>query len=404
MKVTTMQSVDRWIGIPLCFALTGARKVGGWFRRPSIPDPPRKILFMEISEMGSMVLAYPLFRRTRELFPEAELFFLTFRENRHAVDILDVVPERNVLTVDGKSFLRFVSSTWSVLRTLRKAKLDLVFDMELFARNTAALSWLSGAKARIGYHGFHNEGLYRGDLLTHRVQYNPHIHMAYNLLNLIHAFTSPVEERPHTKAPLPSGDLKIPSFIASGEERTAVLKRIEALAAGDPSGKRIILINPNASDLIPLRRWPVENYAALAVRLLESGDRLVLITGTDAERDQAERLKEAIGSPRCINFAGQTTFTELLALYAVSDVLVTNDSGPVHFATLTDVRTVALFGPETPELYGPLGRNCRVLYAGYACSPCVSAFNHRRSPCGDNRCLQAITVDQVHEAVLSFLS
>jgi ADP-heptose:LPS heptosyltransferase len=403
MKVTSMQFVDRWIGVPLCFALTCARTLGKRLRTPSIPLQPRRILFMEISEMGSMVLAYPLFRKTRELFPEAELFFLTFRQNRHAIDILGIVPEENVLTIDGGHPFRFGISTWSALRTLRKTKMDIVFDMELFARYTAALSWLSGAGTRIGYHRFHNEGLYRGDLLTHRVLYNPHIHMAYNLLNLVHAFTSPLEERPHTKAPLPPGELKIPAFTAPGEEQKAVQKKIEALAAEDPSDKRMILINPNASDLIPLRRWPVDSYIALTKRLLESGDRLVLITGTDEEHGQAERIKEAVGSTRCINFAGQTSFTELLALYTISDVLVTNDSGPVHFSSLTSVHTVALFGPETPELYGPLGDNCSVLYAGYACSPCVSAFNHRRSPCSDNRCLQAISVEQVHEAVLAHL-
>jgi lipopolysaccharide heptosyltransferase II len=395
MNVSSMQFVDRWVGVPLCFVLTCARRLGRWFRSSPPPQTPRRILFMEISEMGSMVLAYPLFRKTRELFPEAELYFLTFQQNRHAIDILGVVPEENVLTLDGERPFRFVSSTWGVLRTLRKKRMDVVLDMELFARFTAALSWLSGAGARIGYHRFHNEGLYRGDLLTHRVQYNPHIHTAYNLLNLIHAFTSPLEERPHTKLPLPPEELPIPAYAASKDEQNAVKAKIEALAPGDPADKRIILLNPNASDLIPLRRWPDDNYVALAGRLLESDDRLVLITGTEAERDQAERIKEAVGSSRCLNFAGQTTFTELLALYSISDVLVTNDSGPVHFSSLTGTRTLALFGPETPDLYGPLGQNCRVAYARYACSPCVSAFNHRRSPCTDNRCLQALTVDRV---------
>ncbi|MFC2141537.1 glycosyltransferase family 9 protein [Acidobacteriota bacterium] len=395
MKVTSMQVVDKWIGVPLCFVLTCARRLGGWFRTPSAPQNPRRILFMEISEMGSMVLAYPLFRRVRELFPEAELYFLTFRQNRHAIDILGVLPEENVLTLDGERPLQFVASTWSVLRSLRKKRMDIVLDMELFARFTAALSWLSGGRARIGYHRFHNEGLYRGDLLTHRVLYNPHIHTAYNLLNLIHAFTSPPEELPHAKLPIPPEELPIPAYAAPEEEQNTVRAKIETLAPGDAAGMRIILLNPNASDLIHLRRWPVDNYITLAERLLGSDDRIVLITGTPAEHDQAERIKESVGSPRCINFAGQTTFTELLALYSIADVLVTNDSGPVHFSSLTRTRTLALFGPETPDLYGPLGENCRVAYAGYACSPCVSAFNHRRSPCSDNRCLQALTVERV---------
>jgi ADP-heptose:LPS heptosyltransferase len=173
--------------------------------------------------------------------------------------------------------------------------------------------------------------------------------------------------------PLDKGDLPIPAYKAPEEERNTVRDRIGAQAPEGPAGKRLILLNPNASDLIPLRRWPLDNYSALARRLLASDDRLVLITGTEAEHDQAELITRAVDSPRCINFAGRTTFTELLALYSISDVLVTNDSGPVHFSSLTGIRTLALFGPETPDLYGPLGKNCRVAYARYACSPCVSA-------------------------------
>jgi len=399
MNVTSMQLVDRWVGVPLCFLLTCVHTLGKWLRPPRPAPPPRKILFMEISEMGSMVLAYPLFRKTMDLFPQAELYFLTFRQNRHAIDILDVVPEENVFTIDGEHPIRFVTSTWSALRALRKQKLDVILDMELFARFSSAMSWLSGARARVGFHRFHNEGLYRGDLLSHRVEYNPHIHMAYNLLNLILALTRPAGERPHVKLPIEPGSLPIPAYTVPEADKALVWEKIAGLAPEDPAGKRIILLNPNASDLIPLRRWPLDNYISLAQRLLESPDLLVLLTGTQAEHARAEQLTEAVGSSRCLNFTGQTTFAQLLALYSIADVLVTNDSGPVHFSTLTRTRTLALFGPETPDLYGPLGKDCRVVYARFACSPCVSAFNHRRSPCSDNRCLQAITVDQVMEDI-----
>ncbi|MFA9453392.1 MAG: glycosyltransferase family 9 protein [Candidatus Aminicenantaceae bacterium] len=399
MNIAFMRIVDRWVGIPLCFLLTCVHTLGRWFRPSRSASPPQKILFVEISEMGSMVLAYPLFRKTMDLFPRAELYFLTFQQNRHAVDILDVVPEENVFTIDGEHPIRFASSTVKVLRALRKQKLDVILDMELFARFSAAASWLIGARARVGFHRFHNEGLYRGNLLSHRVEYNPHIHMAYNLLNLILALTRPAGERPHVKLPIEPGSLPIPAYTVPEADKTLLWEKIAALAPENPAGKCIILLNPNASDLIPLRRWPLNNYISLAQRLLESPDRLVLLTGTQAEHARAEQLTEAVGSSRCLNFTGQTTFAQLLALYSIADVLVTNDSGPVHFSTLTRTRTLALFGPETPDLYGPLGTDCRVVYARYACSPCVSAFNHRRSPCSDNRCLQAITVDQVMEDI-----
>ena len=106
-----------------------------------------------------------------------------------------------------------------------------------------------------------------------------------------------------------------------------------------------------------------------------------------------------IGSHRCVSFAGKTTLRQLIVLYTLADVLVTNDSGPAHFATLTPVHVVTLFGPETPKLFAARTPRNTVLWAGIACSPCVSAYNNRLSPCRDNRCMQAITVDQVFEAV-----
>jgi ADP-heptose:LPS heptosyltransferase len=82
--------------------------------------------------------------------------------------------------------------------------------------------------------------------------------------------------------------------------------------------------------------------------------------------------------------------------------MVTNDSGPAHFAAASGLPTIVLFGPETPHLYKPLG-NARALYAGLACSPCVSAHNHRKTACTDNVCMRAITVDEVFAAVAETL-
>ena len=89
------------------------------------------------------------------------------------------------------------------------------------------------------------------------------------------------------------------------------------------------------------------------------------------------------GSDRCINFAGAMSQEQLPALYTLALLMVTNDSGPGHFAAVTRMPTFVLFGPETPALYGPLG-NTTPIFAGLACSPCVSAANHRKTPCVDN--------------------
>jgi len=92
---------------------------------------------------------------------------------------------------------------------------------------------------------------------------------------------------------------------------------------------------------------------------------------------------------------------QVLVLYTRSEILVTNDSGPAHFASMTPIRVVTLFGPETPALFGARSSNSTALWAGIACSPCVNAYNNRQSVCRNNLCMQAITVDAVFEKVTS---
>ena len=89
----------------------------------------------------------------------------------------------------------------------------------------------------------------------------------------------------------------------------------------------------------------------------------------------------------------------MLVLYTRSAILVTNDSGPAHFASMTPIRVVALVGPETPALFAARSPNATALWAGIACSPCVNAYNNRQSVCRNNLCMQAITVDEVFEKV-----
>jgi ADP-heptose:LPS heptosyltransferase len=154
--------------------------------------------------------------------------------------------------------------------------------------------------------------------------------------------------------------------------------------------------------MLPQRRWMPELFAELVRRILAANDDiLVLITGAPSERAEAETLASQSGSDRCIAFAGQSALGDLPVLYALAVVMVTNDSGPAHFAAASGLPTIVLFGPETPNLYRPLG-NSKAIYAGLACSPCVS--NHRKSACDDNVCMRAISVEQVFAAVTDVLA
>jgi ADP-heptose:LPS heptosyltransferase len=105
-----------------------------------------------------------------------------------------------------------------------------------------------------------------------------------------------------------------------------------------------------------------------------------------------------------LSVAGRTTLREVMVLYTLADVLVTNDSGPGHFSAMTSIDSVILFGPASPRQFGPLGPRSHPLTAELACSPCANVYNHRRSPCTNNVCMQKLTVDQVYAQVRSCLT
>jgi len=402
LNVDSMRRIDRLAGVPLCALATALLEIW-WWLRPIRPLPVRRILFIELSEMGSTILADPAMRKARARL-NAELYFVIFTQNAESLDLTGTISRANVFRIRNTSLWDLALDTLKFLLWTRRNQIDTVVDLELFSRFTALLTGFSGANRRVGFYRFHNEGLYRGEMLTHRVAYNPHIHIAKNFIALIDALLSDTPTIPYSKTLISDDELTIALPPPRVTEREALLMRIKLLVPNlDLARFRIVLINPNASELLPLRRWMPERFTELIRRVLAAyDDVIVLITGAPSERPDAEKMAAECRSNRCVSFAGQSALSDLPLLYALAVAMVTNDSGPAHFAAAAGLPTIVLFGPETPNLYQPLG-NSKAIYAGIACSPCVSAHNHRKSACNDNVCMRAISVEQVFQALTAVL-
>jgi ADP-heptose:LPS heptosyltransferase len=240
--------------------------------------------------------------------------------------------------------------------------------------------------------------LYRGNLLTHKVVYNPHHHIAKNYLALAYALQAPKDEVPFLKRAFDPKEIALPPFSPNTNRLEHVRQKILAHLPADCDPKAPwVLLNPNSSDMLIQRRWPVERFIELAQKIVtEHPHCTILITGASNERQQAERMVSDMHHPRIISIAGALDLQDLPYLYAQSSAMITNDSGPAHFAALAHLPTIVLFGPETPHLYRPLGAHTRTLHANLFCSPCVSAANHRKSPCSDPQCMMAIDVKDVY--------
>ena len=148
--------------------------------------------------------------------------------------------------------------------------------------------------------------------------------------------------------------------------------------------------------ILPIRAWPIDSYNQLCTKLLDAGYAVGVI-GLKGDHAISQVVVDHCHSAHCINLAGYTkSVRQLLMLFHRAALLVTNDGGPGQFAALTPLPTITFFGPETPQLYQPLGSNGYSFFLGLPCSPCLTAYNHRNSPCdGDNQCLKLITSKQV---------
>jgi len=400
MTPDTMRRIDLWIGVPACFVLTIVHRILGLFARSRSKDspPPRNILLIQLAEMGTMVVMYPAMRKLKELYPDATIHFLCFRHIRPSVEILDAVSPEHIMTIDEGSFGSVVRDTAAFLWRARRLGIDTTINFETFVRYSTILSYLCGASGRVGFHRFNLEGVYCGDFLTHKVMYNAHIHAGHTFLDLVHALGAPPARIPLVKRPR-KDDLSVPKRELSTEAREALWSKLKGLDPRLDASKRLVVLNPNASNRFPMRRLPLEDFARLAALLVQSDDVYVLVIGVEEEKPDAAYIRESVSSDRVIDLAGKTSFAELLGLFGLADVLITNDSGPGHFACLTDIHVVVFFGPEIPERYRPLTEHSDVIHADFTCSPCIGPFNQRVTPCNDNLCLQSMNLEVVADLV-----
>ncbi len=396
MKIETMRKIDYGIGIPLSFIFTFFS-----FLIPTrrlLNQKPQKLLFIELSEMGSALLADPALQRS-QVKHKAEIFFVIFKRNKPSLDFLKSVPENNIFTIEDTSFMSILIDTVKLALWCEKNKIDATIDLELFSRATALISFLTRSPIKVGFHNYFGEGLYRGNFLNRKVSYNPHMHIAKNFIALVDAAFEADIQLPYLKQHISDEDIKIRKIEISSDLKDTVRQKIRAAYPKLSLDQKIFLVNPNASEFLPQRKWPLEYYTELIrIVLQKQPDYLILMTGAPTEREEIQTIADAVQNERCINFAGLVKFNELTALYSLSKVLITNDSGPGHFSSVTNIRSYVFFGPETPLLYGSLG-NSSPLYAHYSCSPCVSAYNHRKTPCTDNQCLKVLKPEAIYNTI-----
>ena len=405
MKLETQRWIDRWVGQLLCGLVSGwVRLTAKWQKTATLTAQPRHILVILLSEMGSNVLAGPMFAALRRNYPTATLHVLQLKKNQEVSKLLGLARPEYLHALDDSSGAALIKDILRVCWAMRNLPLDAVIDCELFSRISSLLSFGTGAPVRVGFTPHTQEGLYRGSFINHAIPYNPYQHISKQFLSLVDALQS------HTGAPLnkagPIRDIPLQTELSVNFSPNELENYQQKMLLDHPTtaGRKVVLMYAGGG-ILPIRAWPEDHYARVAQGLCQAGYAVGLI-GLKEDALLAQSLVRKTGSPWCVDLTGYTrSIRELLMLFHAAQLLITNDGGPGHFATLTPIQTMVFFGPETGKLYGPLGARAKILESGIACSPCLSAYNHRLTFCdGDNQCLKRIASDPVLADAIQFLS
>jgi heptosyltransferase-2 len=368
MDVELMRRLDKVLGNAACSVLATAHQLRKPFsqRRGEV----KNIAVMKFFGMGSIIVASKSLAALRDLYPNAKIHFVTFKSNAAILDILNIT-DANYF-VDPSSPQSFLTSTLKVARDLRRAKCDLVLDLEFFAKFPLVLGSMAGIPRKAGF--YLTAESWRRELLDVTGFYNGYFHTSDIFLSLVYL----VATNDHYYLDFKSFASKYnyPRIEPSQVERAALRAKLAKLdiRPTDP----LFVINPNTSpDLAPeARKWPAERYAQLADELVASTPNArAIFIGAPQEREYVKSVAKHCKTPRHHVVAGDISIRELLVLFAESKLVVTNDSGPMHMACLVDAPIIGLFFADSPTLFAPLGSNVRSVAPDLYSIPLFTVYN-----------------------------
>ncbi len=370
MNLGRAKIVDRLLGSVLGTALgmvDGARDI---IRTPPLVQRVDHILVTKFWGVGNWALLRPIVHDLRARWPGARLTIATLATNAPLVD--DLAEQR--LLVRPQTLVTVARDLAGAVARLRRTPPDLAVDFEQFSRAGGLLARLGGARQRVG---FASASRGRDRLYTVRVPFRLDVHVSRSFRDLAESAGVP-------HAPYVPGGLSVQSSA-----RASLRRR------WGPG--RYVVLHPGSGDNFPGRRWSEAGFAAVGRAARDAG-RSVFVSGGAAEVGLAGRVATAIGSG-ALSVAGQLSIPELVALIDAAEVLVANDTGPVHLASALETPTLALFGPNTPRLYGPLAPRSLAFYRDLPCSPCLTTQNYRSSRCRIHTCMASITTGEVVHAL-----
>lgn len=335
----------------------------------------KRILVFNVNWLGDVLFSTAAFKALRKAYPSAYIGCVV---HPRAKEILEGNPNINeIIIFDEKEKDKHLINKFKFISDIKKKKFDTVY---LFHRSFTRLMLmvLADIPRRIGYRAKKRSSLFLTKIIPvpkasmHRVEY---------FLNILRACDIPCDDGNY-------------EFFLDSNSRKKIRVMLES--QGVNKDDFVITLNPGGNWM--LKRWVPEYYAQLANVLIQKYKARIIITGSANDLPLAQYIASKIETKPIIA-CGKTTLKELGALLERSNLFISADSGPVHIAASLGVPIVALFGPTSPQVTGPLGKGkIMIIHKDIGCViPCYKV------DCKDNRCMKAISVNDCLEAASAII-
>lgn len=334
-------------------------------------EDPKKIIIRMPNWIGDLIMATPILTDLRDKYKNAEI---TVMCQKPLSELLQEDPSINEIFAFEKipnAFLRKIERRDLIFR-LREGN----YDLGILLTNSFSSSWWfyrGGVKFRLGFPGH-----FRSYLLNSSPTPPENTHQVEVYKKLLESLGIPISNT-------------LPRIFLRKEELNDAKTLLEQRGA---TNHKLIGISPGAA-FGPSKRWPEENFLALAKKLSSDPNVRVVFVGDSSVTPFAKKVVRELDS--VIDLTGATSLRMLCAIISLCDLFLTNDSGPMHIAAALKVPLIALFGSTSPEKTGPY-KHGEVLYKKVSCSPCFK----RVCPI-DFPCMKKISVDEVYEKICKHL-
>ena len=330
-----------------------------------------RILIIHTAFIGDIVLSTPLIKKIKDTYPDSDITYVTTPSGEA---ILKNNPHlNNIIVYDKRGEHKGISGVWQLGKRLRYENFNMVITPHRYLRSSI-LSWLSRSPIRKGY------DIASGScLFTEKIKYDRTKHEVEKLLSFVD----------------PENKKRYEIELYPGEKEK--MKGDNLWKENLLEDKKVVVLAPGSKWFT--KQWPVEYFNKLAESLKKlSNARLIVVGGKD-------EINLPIEKENIIDMRGKTSLLELADILSRADVVVTNDSSPIHIASaFKKPKIFALFGP-TIEKFGffPWSLNSKVFQVdGLKCRPC-GIHGGKSCPEKHFKCMRDILPEEVFNEIKEYL-